>query len=157
MRSGHVRLYVDVQCFLRRPESEKIYGFSDFTSSLNEMEEGIAPTDSRLRPDQRLMEQQDFDKANEEKVSSTLPVRILRLVLYTMYNMIIAEFLSVRQLISHRISLTHDCMIVCVCVCVCVCPYQGMQLHCKYNSTVHIHVLYVTRSPWYTCNVRNSI
>ena len=115
MRSGHVRLYVDVQCFLHRQGSEKIYGFSDFTSSLNEMEEGIAPTDSRLRPDQRLMEQQDFDKANEEKVSSTLPVRMLRLVLYTMYIMIIAEFLSARQLISHRISLA-QCVYVCVCV-----------------------------------------
>ena len=51
-----------------RPGSEKTYGFSEFTSSLNEMEEGVAPTDSRLRPDQRVMEQQNFDKANDEKV-----------------------------------------------------------------------------------------
>lgn len=45
-----------------------MYGFSEFTASLNEPEEGVAPTDSRLRPDQRIMEQQQFDKANEEKV-----------------------------------------------------------------------------------------
>ena len=51
-----------------RPGSEKIYGFSEFTCSLNEQEEGVAPTDCRFRPDQRLMEEQDFDKANDEKV-----------------------------------------------------------------------------------------
>ena len=45
-----------------------MYGFSDFACSLNEEEEGIAPTDSRLRPDQRIMEQGDFDSANKEKV-----------------------------------------------------------------------------------------
>ena len=46
-----------------------MYGFSEFTSSLNELEEGVAPTDCRFRPDQRFMENQDFDKANEEKVT----------------------------------------------------------------------------------------
>ena len=45
-----------------------MYNFSKFTCSLNEPEEGVCPTDSRLRPDQRIMEGQDFDKANEEKV-----------------------------------------------------------------------------------------
>jgi hypothetical protein len=49
-------------------ESERYYNFTEFACQLNEMEEGIAPTDSRLRPDQRLMEQADFDAANEEKV-----------------------------------------------------------------------------------------
>ena len=51
-----------------RPGSELMYGFSEFTASLNEREEGVAPTDARLRPDQRIMEEQQFDKANEEKV-----------------------------------------------------------------------------------------
>merc|ERR1711974_322670 len=37
--------------------AEKYYNFSRFTCGLNEMEEDIAPTDSRLRPDQRLMEE----------------------------------------------------------------------------------------------------
>ncbi len=35
---------------------------------LNEPEEGVAPTDSRLRPDQRLMEQGLWDEANKTKV-----------------------------------------------------------------------------------------
>lgn len=37
-------------------------------SQLNEMEEGLAPTDSRLRPDQRLMEFGLWDEANIEKL-----------------------------------------------------------------------------------------
>jgi len=37
-------------------------------SQLNEIEEGIAPTDSRLRPDQRLMEFGLWDEANIEKL-----------------------------------------------------------------------------------------
>lgn len=32
------------------------------------MEEGVAPTDSRYRPDQRLMEEGKWNEANEEKV-----------------------------------------------------------------------------------------
>jgi len=32
------------------------------------MEEGLAPTDTRLRPDQRLMEEGKWDDANTEKV-----------------------------------------------------------------------------------------
>jgi len=35
---------------------------------LNEIEEGVAPTDSRLRPDQRLMEFGLWDEANIEKL-----------------------------------------------------------------------------------------
>ena len=52
-----------------RPGSELIYGFSEFTCGLKEPEEGVAPTDSRLRPDQKIMEQGDFDTANNEKVN----------------------------------------------------------------------------------------
>ena len=53
-----------------RPGCETRYHFADFTCSLNEMEEGVAPTDSRLRPDQRTMEEGDFDEANRVKVST---------------------------------------------------------------------------------------
>ena len=53
---------------LSRAGSELMYGFAEFAASLNEMEDGVAPTDSRLRPDQRIMEEQDFNRANEEKV-----------------------------------------------------------------------------------------
>ncbi|KAF6017926.1 hypothetical protein EB796_023791 [Bugula neritina] len=34
---------------------------------MNEIEDGVAPTDSRHRPDQRLMENTLWDEANKEK------------------------------------------------------------------------------------------
>uniref|UniRef100_G1P881 Oxysterol-binding protein n=1 Tax=Myotis lucifugus TaxID=59463 RepID=G1P881_MYOLU len=58
------------------PENaENMYYFSELALTLNEHEEGVAPTDSRLRPDQRLMEKPDqrlmekgqLDEANTEK------------------------------------------------------------------------------------------
>ena len=39
--------------------AEKYYFFSDFVASLNEVEAGVAPTDTRLRPDQRERESQN--------------------------------------------------------------------------------------------------
>ena len=50
------------------PESEKYYNFSKYACELNEIEDFVAPTDSRLRPDQRLMEEGQWDEANTEKV-----------------------------------------------------------------------------------------
>jgi len=50
------------------PEAEKYYFFSKFACELNEPEDQVAPTDSRLRPDQRLMEEGRWDEANTEKV-----------------------------------------------------------------------------------------
>ena len=47
--------------------AEKRFHFSDFTITLNEEEDGVAPTDSRLRKDQRLMEETKWDEANTEK------------------------------------------------------------------------------------------
>ena len=47
---------------------EKCYNFTDFAVTLNEPEEGVAPTDSRLRPDQRFMEEGAWDEANTTKV-----------------------------------------------------------------------------------------
>lgn len=41
--------------------------FSSLALTLNEPEEGVAPTDSRLRPDQRLMEEGLWDEANIQK------------------------------------------------------------------------------------------
>lgn len=35
---------------------------------MNEQEGGVAPTDSRLRPDQRLMEEGLWNEANDEKL-----------------------------------------------------------------------------------------
>ena len=53
---------------LPAPEAAAYYNFSTFACELNEHEEGVAPTDSRLRPDQRLMEDGAWDAANAEKV-----------------------------------------------------------------------------------------
>jgi oxysterol-binding protein 1 len=49
------------------PESQLYYNFTVFACQLNEMENGVPPTDSRLRPDQRLMENGDWDESNREK------------------------------------------------------------------------------------------
>lgn len=47
--------------------AENMYYFSSLALSLNEPEDGVAPTDSRLRPDQRMMEAGLWDEANTEK------------------------------------------------------------------------------------------
>ncbi|XP_076644474.1 oxysterol binding protein isoform X2 [Halictus rubicundus] len=49
-------------------DSEKYYNFTELACQLNELEEGVAPTDSRFRPDQRLMENGQWDEANAEKL-----------------------------------------------------------------------------------------
>ncbi|KAF6212192.1 hypothetical protein GE061_012713 [Apolygus lucorum] len=49
-------------------DSDKYYNFTVFACQLNELEDGVAPTDSRFRPDQRLMEEGKFDQANDKKV-----------------------------------------------------------------------------------------
>lgn len=46
----------------------RYYNLTLLACQLNEMEDGIAPTDSRHRPDQRLMEEGKWNEANEEKV-----------------------------------------------------------------------------------------
>ena len=51
-----------------RPESERYYNFTELACQLNEEEEGVAPSDSRKRPDQRLMENGLWDEANDEKL-----------------------------------------------------------------------------------------
>ncbi|CAK1590392.1 unnamed protein product [Parnassius mnemosyne] len=50
------------------PDSDKWYNFTLLAAQLNEAEEGVAPTDSRRRPDQRLMEEGLWDEANAEKL-----------------------------------------------------------------------------------------
>ena len=53
--------------WLSREGAESRYFFSTLALTLNELEEGVAPTDSRRRPDQRLMEDGRWDEANAEK------------------------------------------------------------------------------------------
>eukprot|EP00063_Salmo_salar_P041876 XP_014016711.1 PREDICTED: oxysterol-binding protein 2-like isoform X3 [Salmo salar] len=47
--------------------AENMYFFSSLALTLNEPEDGVGLTDSRLRPDQRLMEAGRWDEANSEK------------------------------------------------------------------------------------------
>ncbi|CAF4690525.1 unnamed protein product [Rotaria sp. Silwood1] len=47
---------------------EAMYNFTQLAIELNEDEPGVAPTDSRRRPDQRLMEEGRWDEANQEKL-----------------------------------------------------------------------------------------
>ncbi|XP_068191026.1 oxysterol-binding protein 2 [Antennarius striatus] len=47
--------------------AENMHFFSSLALTLNELEDGVAPTDSRLRPDQRLMEVGLWDEANVQK------------------------------------------------------------------------------------------
>jgi oxysterol-binding protein-related protein 3/6/7 len=53
------------------PDAPKVYGFTTFAVALNEItdiEDGyLAPTDSRLRPDQQALEEGDVDKAEALK------------------------------------------------------------------------------------------
>lgn len=50
------------------PDSERQYGFTEFSMTLNDPEESVTcPTDSRLRPDQRLLEDGHVDEAGDEK------------------------------------------------------------------------------------------
>ncbi|XP_068843078.1 oxysterol-binding protein-related protein 2 isoform X2 [Capricornis sumatraensis] len=55
----------------RPPNSAQMYNFTSFTVSLNELETGmekiLAPTDCRLRPDIRGMENGNMDLASQEK------------------------------------------------------------------------------------------
>uniref|UniRef100_A0A8C6YC35 Oxysterol-binding protein n=1 Tax=Naja naja TaxID=35670 RepID=A0A8C6YC35_NAJNA len=50
-----------------RENAENMYFFSKLALTLNEPEDNVAPTDSRMRPDQRLMENGKWDEANMEK------------------------------------------------------------------------------------------
>jgi len=50
------------------PGCEAFYYFTQLAIELNEPEPDVAPTDCRLRPDQRLMENGKWDEANAEKL-----------------------------------------------------------------------------------------
>jgi hypothetical protein len=55
-----------------------MYNFTELAVQLNEQEQGVAPTDTRLRPDQRLMEAGKWDDANKEKLRLEEKQRISR-------------------------------------------------------------------------------
>lgn len=60
-------LYSLFFCHNSSENAENMHFFSSLALTLNEPEDGVAPTDSRLRPDQRLMEAGLWDEANAEK------------------------------------------------------------------------------------------
>ncbi|KAM9221556.1 oxysterol-binding protein 1 isoform 2-T2 [Dugong dugon] len=67
---GHEAEESRVMLWKRNPlpkNAENMYYFSELALTLNAWEGGTAPTDSRLRPDQRLMENGRWDEANAEK------------------------------------------------------------------------------------------
>jgi hypothetical protein len=55
-------------CVIYRPDSDRYYNFTELACQLNEPEIGVAPTDTRNRPDQRLMENGKWNEANVEKL-----------------------------------------------------------------------------------------
>ena len=55
-----------------------MYNFTELAIQLNEPEPGVAPTDCRLRPDQRLMEEAKWDEANREKLRLEEKQRVAR-------------------------------------------------------------------------------
>ncbi|KAH7955732.1 hypothetical protein HPB52_003415 [Rhipicephalus sanguineus] len=48
-------------------EYERMYNFTVLACQLNEPDDSVAPTDSRRRPDQRLMEEGNWDEANQRQ------------------------------------------------------------------------------------------
>ena len=61
------------------PNSEQQYGFTQLAMTLNEEDETVTcPTDSRRRPDQRLLEESDVDAASSEKFRLEEKQRVAR-------------------------------------------------------------------------------
>ena len=56
--------------------ADKYYFFSDFVASLNEIEAGVAPTDTRLRPDQREGEGQNANMTEKGCVIPYLSINL---------------------------------------------------------------------------------
>lgn len=63
---------------LRSESAETMYYFTALALTLNESDDSVAPTDSRRRPDQRLMEDGRWDEANSEKQRLEEKQRIAR-------------------------------------------------------------------------------
>lgn len=90
-----------------------MYYFTKLAIELNEPEEGVAPTDSRLRPDQRLMEEGKWNEANELKVKIEEKQRAVR------RQRELLEERALQKGISYHLSITdylkRDTSLVCVC------------------------------------------
>lgn len=61
------------------PNSERQYGFTEFSMTLNEEDETVTcPTDSRKRTDQRLLEEGLVDEASTDKFRLEEKQRVAR-------------------------------------------------------------------------------
>ena len=72
----YISLYSVKLC--NREYLSKCYNFTEFAVTLNEPEEDVAPTDSRRRPDQRLMEEGKWEEANKIKAELEMIQRAAR-------------------------------------------------------------------------------
>jgi hypothetical protein len=57
---------------------DKCYNFTRLAVELNEPEPETAPTDSRLRPDQRKLEEGNFEEADRLKIELETKQRLAR-------------------------------------------------------------------------------
>jgi len=116
-------------CLSASPELEKCYHFTQLAVELNELENGVAPTDSRLRPDQRMLEngktaesdrvkvlleqKQRATRAEREKAAETLgSSQRIHLIFIKYMNV---EFLPARQLCCEQV------LFLAASVCASVC------------------------------------
>jgi len=67
-----------IDCGVFSPELEQCYHFTQLAVELNEMERGVAPTDSRLRPDQRLLEEGNTTESDRIKLLLEQKQRVVR-------------------------------------------------------------------------------
>lgn len=115
-----------------RDNAENMYYFSALALTLNELEEGVGLTDSRLRPDQRLMEEGRWDEANAEKQRLEEKQRAVRRRREAEASDAVNDGMQPRM---GRAGREQKCCLVgflgisgsqiyyiesCVCVCVCV-------------------------------------
>ncbi|CAF0778440.1 unnamed protein product [Rotaria sordida] len=87
---------------------EKMYNFTELAIELNENESDVAPTDSRRRPDQRLMEEGRWDEANQEKLRLEDKQRHSRKIRETQGNGI--DIFKPKWFVKQFDSMTHSDM-----------------------------------------------
>ena len=116
---------------LARPGAERIYFFSQLAIEMNEPEEGVAPTDSRNRPDQRMMEEGKWDEANRLKFLLEEKQRAARRQREAEAEKLKAQ--GEGQMCGFFNVLVEGKFCLCVCVCVCVCV---MKMYVLYHLPV---------------------
>ncbi|CAI4231470.1 unnamed protein product [Auanema sp. JU1783] len=65
-------------CHPPYPGADKMHNFTKFAIELNDPDDEVAPTDTRFRPDQRLMENGFWDESNKKKLEVEEKQRAVR-------------------------------------------------------------------------------